>query len=198
MSFFVLTLDAESGLATLVLPADLGGGLEPFELTTGQSIAKQLKSNLLLSFDPDFPDFRKLGDLQPNSNGLFPVSARLGQILRAEPEVEFLPIRIADHRKKVVSDEYTLANFTKPVDCVDLTKSVYEMSSVDKAQADGIEKLVIDEKRVPAGRHVFRLKLRTTTVVVDQKLRDSIKAAKLKGVNLIPAEEFDSALYLGV
>jgi uncharacterized protein DUF1629 len=197
MGFFVLTLAgvAVKGAAILELPEDLGVDL--YEVSDGSRLKGRLHARLLCAFDPDYKEGRKLLDLVPNTDGVFPVSPALKTLLSKEPEIEFLPIRIADHRGKIASSDYTLANFLGTVDCVNMKASKYVKSALDDDEVSRFTKLVIDPKKVPKGRHAFRLRPRPRMVVVDDEIRDAVAAAKPTGVGCVPLEEFDTALHVG-
>ena len=72
--------------------------------------------------------------------------------------VEYLPVQILNHKKKVASKDYFLMNPLSVVDCIDVEASEVEWDVVRKDFIESCESLVIQGPRVPADVHVFRPK----------------------------------------
>lgn len=187
----------DKSVAVLAEPADSDLGVELWQLDEGEALAKRFAKGARLVFDASYKG-RKLVDLQTNAWGGFVVSPRLREILAEEPRIEFLPVAIADHKGKVVTTDYCLANFLSPVDCVDRSKSKCHENPLDRSLVVRIEKLVIDRKKVPAGRRAFRLSIRPQTVVLDDKMAAAIRSTKLTGIACIAEDDYDSTGLLGV
>lgn len=103
------------------------------------------------------------------------VSARLGAALaEAEPKVELLRVPIID-KKKTTEQAYFFANVLEHVDCLDR-----EASGVKRMLGDEIarlERVVIDEARVPAERQLFRVARYSKAHVVRRSLAERLTAA---------------------
>ncbi|MER2564706.1 MAG: DUF1629 domain-containing protein [Myxococcaceae bacterium] len=102
------------------------------------------------------------------------VSARLGAALaEAEPKVELLRVPIID--KKTTEQVYFFANVLEHVDCLDR-----EASGVKRMLGDEIarlERVVIDEARVPAERQLFRVARYSKAHVVRRSLAERLTGA---------------------
>ena len=198
-SFFVLAQDADprGEIATIGSHPD-GLGLENYEFQGEEPLGERFPDGTAYGFDPDLPDARKLVDLQPNTLGLFICSPALREILSVEPNIEWLPISVANHRGKPAGEGYAIANFLNGVDCIDEGHSEFEEDDVFEGRIEGFDKLVIDPERVPEERSVFRLARRSRTVILTADVKARIDAEGMTGVLCVPVEEFASSYYLGV
>src|SRR3954468_427588 len=141
MAYSVFTLSGAKVRGAAIL--DQPRALQNVRMDQGESLAKKIKAGSTFPFHADYPDGRKLLDALANAFGGFPVSPKLKEIFEAEPSIEFIPIQIADHRKKVVATDYVLANPLGLVDCIDMKKSEVVMDSLDPTEILGLDKLVL-------------------------------------------------------
>lgn len=189
----MLTMTGTDQRTNAVLARNDAMGVKGFELRRGLPLAARFKAGTPFRFDEDFPEGRRLTDLISVTWAGFPVSRRLRDLLEIEPRIEFLPIKVADHEGKIVAEEYWLANFLEPVDAVDLARSEGEENPMDPGRYLMFEKLVLVEKKIPAGRHAFRLAQRPETVIVDADLAGAIAKAKLTGIRCVPVAEYSGS-----
>jgi hypothetical protein len=95
-------------------------------------------------------------------------------------QMEYLPVSIRDHRKRLLSDAYTILNPLGTHDCADL-----EESKVRKAKGTGalrLDEVVIDKARGAKAPQLFRLHHRPMFFVLRYELAADIVAAKLPNV----------------
>jgi len=197
--YHVLTIDGSAATGNAIIGAHPPGmPIKNFEFARAQPLGARFPSGASYTFSADYPDARAVCDLQSNTLGLFIVSEALRREFAIESAVELLPLRLLDHRGDVVSETHALANFLRPVDCVDIAASRLDFSNTHPDRVDRIRGLVLDEARIPPERAVFRLAQRTRTLLVRDDLRKRIEAARLTGLILVPSAEFDTALHLGV
>lgn len=199
MTYYVLTLELGLSVGNGVITAHPAGmPIKNFEFSKAAPLAERFPSGASYAFSPDYPEHRAVCDLQANTLGLFVVSGRMREILAAELLIEYLPIRLLNHRGETVSDTHSIANFLDPVDCIDRAKSTLDLSNTHAGRIDRIRSLVLDTQRIPDNRHAFRLSGSARTVVVRSEMRAKFEAAGLTGLVLAPSDQFDSALHVGV
>lgn len=172
--------------------------IKGYKFRKGIALKVLLNEPLIYTFSNETPKGRRLIDLQPNSEGLFIVSPKLKAVFEGQSNIEFIRIRLLDHRGNVASEDYHLANVLDPLDCIDLKQSEYRLDKLDPSEFNRINKLVLDPLRIPKNIHIFRLKQAPNTVVLDATLAKPILDQKLVGPQLVPIAEFDSPHFLGV
>jgi uncharacterized protein DUF1629 len=196
MAYSVFTLSGAKVRGAALL--DEPRALAKVRMDQGESLVKKIKPGTTFSFHPDYPNGRTVLDAFANAFGGFPVSPKVKEIFEAEPSIEFIPIKIADHRKKVVATDYVLANPLGLVDCIDMKKSEVVMDSLDPTEIFGIDKLVLMPGKIPKDRHVFRVVGRPSMLLLSPKIMKAIEAAKPTGVECFPADGFSNLGKIGV
>lgn len=196
MGLFVFTSSGAGVRGAAIL--DRPRSITNVRLEHGTSLVKKIKPDTLFSFDHEYPNGRILLDEVPNSFSGFPISPRLKEIFAEEPSIEFIPIRIQDHRKKVVATDYVLANPVGLVDCLDLAKSDVVMNALDESIVMRFKKMVLVPGKIPKDRHVFRPVGRPSMLLLSPKIVKAIEAAKITGVECVPADGFSSTNRLGI
>jgi hypothetical protein len=172
--------------------AELRGIDDPYRLNDGTPLACSFPSGVTFTMDPDHADDDKLGDSLLNTDMVLVVSDRLDRFLRehAGPFVEHLPVGIVDHRGRQLGDPYFVAHPIEPVDCFDRAQSIFEPSLINSEDIDQVEKLVVDQSRIPSGRVLFRMTGLWDVTLVHRDLADAIERAAYTGVEFIEIDEF--------
>jgi hypothetical protein len=170
-------------------------GIERWELHDEKPVAKTLKKDLTLEMNPKRP--RNVRLIDAHEDGPFLVaSKRLRELIQAHnpKDIEFLPVTIKNHKNRVASTEYTIVHGAKALDCLDLKKSKPTNHFIEKKKVMQVEQLILDETRIPAGTHMFRVHNFVYPLwIVDQVLRDAIVEAKLEGPYFIRADRWPKA-----
>jgi hypothetical protein len=73
---------------------------------------------------------------------------------------------------------------------VNKSKSKFTMDAIDKEQADWFEHLVLDEKKIPKKKKLFRLEEKTTLLITREDLAREILKSKCDGMMFIPVEDY--------
>ena len=124
-----------------------------------------------------------LNDDLPNTDCLKVCSARLVELLEKKhlENVEYLPVRILNHKGKLASKDYFIVHPIIPQDALDSDASEPSFNDINPEEIDSVERLVLDKKRLDPKLRLFRLKALFQPVLIDQKLIDEIKAAGFVG-----------------
>jgi hypothetical protein len=112
---------------------------------------------------------KKLSDLIGTVTNNLIVSKRLRSLIATHTDgidVEYLPIRIHDHRKRLLSDEYVIVNPIGTVDCLDLKASDILWDEDDPKKALAVNKAVLSEKKVKRAPSLFRPKERPASYII--------------------------------
>ena len=170
---------------------NITGFEETYLLKNGTSLAKGFPSDVAFHMHPDYPDDLALGDSLLNLDSLVIGSTRLKDFLSARdiPELEFLPVRIVDHKGRSASEDYFVVHPTAPIDCLDRENSAYKMSSVDPNSFRKITRLVLDESRIPEDRQIFNMACYWDLTFVRRDLAQAIAAQGFSGIRWIELQE---------
>jgi hypothetical protein len=156
---------------------------DAFDLMYGRPRAKGWPSDASFSMRADRKDNTILTDTLSNTDSLIIASEKLVALLRGRnvASMEYLPLTIFDHKKKPVKTQYYILNPVSLVDCVDVKASGGKASPLDPDALGSIERLVLDERRVPADRQIFRTKSYPQEYVVRKELAEAMDAAGIVG-----------------
>src|SRR5262245_12152173 len=119
-----------------------------YELHEGVSRAAGWPSEGSFPFSSDRPEGINVNDFIGNSRGLLIVSDRFKTLLEAErsARLEFLPIQLADHKKRPVKGKYWIANFLELTEVVDRKASKFTISPADENAIRKFDKLVLKKE----------------------------------------------------
>jgi len=171
---------------------ELKGVEERWTLVKGVSQRSRFSSDATFHMNHEFPNNTVLIDSLQNISMLIVGSARLVAFLRTRvsTNLEFLPVAIANHKKKIISRDYSIIHPTDPVDCLDMTKSAPRWSTIDKETINKVKMLVIDEKKVDPTRSLFRPRSFFRVVLVKRELAEAIDAEGFTGIEWLELENY--------
>lgn len=96
--------------------------------------------------------------------------------------LEILPLSIYDHRKRLLSDEYSFVNPLGAVDCVDLERSSVLWNDGPGSEVLEIRTFVIDRRRGRQAPQLFRPEHARSDYILRYELAVDIAAANLSNV----------------
>lgn len=128
----------------------------------------------------------RLNDFVSNKFGRLVVSERVRKILEAEPiEIEWLPIRLFDQKKREIQAPYFVANLVGTVECIDVERSEFSRSSAFPDSIFILRRLILDRARVPENTPLFRLNQMPQTLIVRADLVEKFQTAGVTGFSLL-------------
>ncbi len=119
------------------------------------------------------------------------VSAPLRALLEPElgkSRVEFLPVRIRDHKGRAVEGEHFVLNPLDVLDAIDVEASNVDYHDFDPTQLIMCEQLVI--KPLPDDVMMFRPHNWTRLILVREEIADKLKESGLSGLSFTAAEDY--------
>lgn len=166
---------------------------DDFRLTRAVALADDWPTDATFRMNPSYPRDVKLADAihSQGGSGVPVVSPRLREAIKAfaPPDVEFLPVTILDHKGRVASDEYVIANPTRLVDCIDQQASQIDWNPIDPELIANVVGLVLDPAKVDADAVLFRPTYLPTRVVLRGDLAEALTAGGFTGLRLLePAQ----------
>jgi hypothetical protein len=170
---------------------DVQGVEDSFEIDEGVSRLDGWPAGAFAAMDPDFPKDIGLADSLYGA-GFVVVSGNARRLLDAQGvnHVEFLPIRIVNHKGRKASDDYFIVNPLDVCDCIDLDASGVKWNAIDPESLSGCKKLVLREGVIPPEYKLFRLGSWKNVIVIRRGLADRMLEAKLSGLMFIEPHEY--------
>ncbi|MDY7230924.1 imm11 family protein [Hyalangium rubrum] len=166
--------------------------IEPkdYTLNKGISVREWFPSEVIFDFAPHKGIMP--ADSIPNVLGLHIVSEKLRQLLESETSAhfEFLPVQLRNHKKKILSEAYYLANLLDVVTCVDRTHSDFTADELSKGKIRLFRKLVLDTEKIKPDAKIFRLGERPRLVIVREDLARTITEAGCRGMQWMAMKDF--------
>jgi hypothetical protein len=155
-----------------------------FQLRKGISRADSFPANATFTMNPEFPNDTLLADNLFNTNLFIVASIKVKNFLEGQKilQMEYLPVKIVDHKGRVASSEYFIIHPIDPVECIDLKSSDVDWGIIDKTLIDHARRLVLDETKVPPDRQIFRPKPYYRIILVRRDLAKLIDDQGFSGI----------------
>lgn len=171
---------------------DLRGFDDTYLLHEATPLRDSFPAEAALHMNPDFPNDLLLPDNVGNSLQLNLVSEAVHRFLveAGLGDVEYLPIGIVDHKGRLASRTHVIVNPVGPVDCIDMAQTQCTMSEFVEGDIDEVTRLSIDERRVPAGRQVFKLKGLGAPTLVHRALAQRIDQQGFSGFAWLEIDKY--------
>ncbi len=171
---------------------DLTGVPKSHQIDDGVPRATGWPDEAQARMDPDFPKDIGLADNLYGATFLV-VSGKLKAFL--EPEnagnIEFLPMKIMNHKGRVASEDYFVVNPLDIVDCIDKDASMVELDTLHKDMISTCAMLVLKEDQIPKKLKVFRGKFWSGLIIIRRELAQKMESAGLTCLNFIEPEEYN-------
>lgn len=172
----------------------LDGVYDAFEIDEGTPRSHRWPDDVVTRMDPQFPHDAGLADSLFGA-GFLILSGKARQEMRAAmiSDVEFLPVRILDHRGRMASSDYSLANPLKICDCLDEKASRSRRCQRDPVVITACESLVLKEKKIPGHLHVFRLEHWRKVILIRRSLADRLIHAGVTDLAFVEPQAYRGA-----
>jgi hypothetical protein len=181
-NYLIWEADSQSNYCVL---GYLEGYSDDYKLMKGDSVAKEWP-DVSMRMDPDFKKQIKLSDNLLNPVNIIVASKRLCDFFRAKrvPNIEYLPVTIYDHKKKVASKEYSIANLVTTQDCIDTKKSEVTWNAIDSDYISSMKRLVLNEKKIAKDAMLFRAEHLKEIIFVRADLAQAVSDAGFTNIML--------------
>jgi len=111
-----------------------------------------------------------------------------------ETHFETWPVRIVAQTGGEDAESLRIVNLLDNVSCMDMEKSQFKLDRSPPHDILKIRRLVLDESRIPADRHLFRMAEFETVFLISEPLRDLFVADGLPAFLFQPSHEFDTEM----
>ncbi len=85
-----------------------------------------------------------------------------------------MPVRIHDHRERLLSDEYVIVNPIGTFDCLDLEASDVLRDKDDAAKILAVNEIVLSAKKVQHAPPIFRIREKPASYIVSRIVATAI------------------------
>lgn len=188
MNFYIWIGGYKEGFCVINRP-DVNGLRK---LKKGVSLISDFPDDAACVMNPEFPKDIQLADYLYGA-GIPVISLRLKEILEKEVldnRVEYLPLRIINHKGRVASHDYFIVNPMDVCDCIDIDKSGVRWNQITSNLISGCNGLVLKNEAIPEGYKLFRLKYWGSKVLVRSGLVETLNAADLTGLDFRNTEGY--------
>ena len=131
-------------------------------------------------------------DYPMTNGGYLLVSDKIERALRqVDANIQYLPARIQKKSGKIYDNFWTL-NVLDVISCTDFGRSKVRRTPLPNGgEIVRILKLFLDERKIPAGKKIFRLGEQKTWLIVHQDIVDLLSPLHPVGLKFIPVEKFN-------
>lgn len=163
--------------AQVKLPVrDRSGEIVPDVFLDGVSSIPTYPAEAEISMDPEWPGMQLPG-LVANTSSMLVIHRAFKQLieqwLRPQDHVEFLPLSILNHKRRLASADYFIVNPIGTLDCLDQKRSSFSYTSDGRLFM--IEKYVLDSKKLAWEPAIFRPKEAPTEYIINGKITTAFK-----------------------
>jgi len=171
---------------------DLQGVEREWELDEGVSRSASFPDGATLRMDPNYPYHMLLADNLLNTERLIVASGRLKTFLelRRLAEVEYLPVKVLNHKGRPVDVQYYIIHPVSPIDCLDLEQSGPTWSAIDTTRIKALNRFVVIESKIEKERELFRPKYFHRATLVKRALAEAIDKEGFTGIRWFELDQF--------
>jgi hypothetical protein len=188
MQFFRLETIGDLNNQDLALTSGPPEGMvmRSYTLARGKRAAPHYPKEARISLRENHPGI-KLSSLLGNTHNHLVVQSAVKEVIAAHCqglEVEYLPVDLYDHRKRLYSRDYFFINPIGSRDCLDPVASRVQIGP--EGSVIHVGEYVLDPKKVDTLPALFRVQEEPSTYVVSQALADALREKGFTNVVLNP------------
>lgn len=157
---------------------------DAWELEDGVSRIAGHPPDVVCEMSPEFPK-----DIQLSDNLYGPdtpiVSGRVREILEklvTHNRVEYLPVKILNHKGRVASTDYFLLHPLDVCDCIDVQASGVQWNAITKGLISRMSGLVLKSDAIPPDFNLFRLRYMGFNILAREDVVAGLRVANLTGL----------------
>lgn len=165
---------------------------DDFELHNGVSLANDFPADAAYRMSDEAPDKTALHDVLDNRDRNFVINEKVKAFLEAEgvQHVEYLPVKVLNHKDRVVKERYFVVNMLPLVDCIDMEKTKYKRNILDPELLMHLSNLTMHEEKIPDDFKLLRVKFAPYVMLIRRDLAQKLKAAGFRGLGISEVVEF--------
>lgn len=190
------------GFARLPNNAFMGGisdSAASVELRYGREVGDTYPSDVTIHVDPTKPDKTIVGEVLRNLSCHVIVSRRLKEFLAEKdlPDVEYLPLKVYNHKNRLVQKEYFIVNPFRPQACLNIPACGFSWRAEPGRDPRHIDQFVVDESNCTSLPLLFRPEPLFSYVLIHRELAQAIDEAGFEGNFWIEPHFLDGVNLMG-
>jgi len=162
----------------------LQGVENDYELHKGISRIDDWPLEAFFEMNNNFPDNVMLEDFVFNINNVLVVSERVLTIFLPQhlKNNEMLPIKIKNHKGRIVKEQYYILHQLVLQDCIDIERSIVRINKINPERFSSVKKLVIKEDQIDPEVFIFRMNRFPSLPIFKRDIAEKIKQNKFSGI----------------
>ncbi len=193
MTYFLLNTlgdDQDRSLAFIDSPPeDLG--LHSYCMARGEPIGSRYPEDARVYLKTKSPGI-KLSSLLGNTESYLIVNSAMKDVIReicTTSEIEYLSFTLYNHKKRVHSQDYWIANPIGVADCVNRAASEIKYSSSNSEKIVSVKKYVLDSSKVAHAGHLFRVPEDRSRYFISERLAKAFQDRSFTNVFLFEIDQ---------
>lgn len=172
--------------------SELRGVDSLFELNKGTPRATGFPADATFAMDPERPTATILTDNLFNTDRLIVISSRLRTLIESfhPRSVEFLPVKVLDHKGKPAPGDYSILHPIDTVDCLDAAASGAKWGKIVKTRIDSVQRIVLAPGKVPEDRVIFKTSTFTKVALIRRDVAEAIVDSRFTGFRPIELDHY--------
>lgn len=192
MNYYVML--ADDSLEDMAVITEHPEGLEVkgFEFSRAKPLCERMSGVPIYSIDDSKPsEWRVLYPYVRNTMRLAIISQEIKGILDgSKGEIEFIPIRIQDRKRKLIEARYFIAHSLTEVDAINLDSSEYEFSSLVKERFTDWDKIDLKVEQIDPSLEIFSLRYMGSFLFINESLKAKIETVDHTGLRFVAVDDF--------
>lgn len=191
MYWIILPKRIDDGVVLTAVPEK---GPKGYKYSKGISLLDSFpeRSSAIMCYDHDYGEGIKLYDFIPSLRDILIVNNTVKTVFDRVgiDGVEYLPIRLWDHKKYPASDDYFILNPLISLNIIDMEKSEYRMDALIETEIQRIKNLVVNRKMTEQNK-LFRASTKKNQIFIHDDVRVALEDAGIEGYKLFKADGWD-------
>lgn len=165
-------------------------------LERGNSLSDQFPDDAYFDMNPDRPNDTLLVDSLYNNHSQLILSEPFVAFLseKKRDNLEFLPVKIMNHKGKFADEKYFIMNVLDHQDCLDVQASGAKLPRMKTGSIQRVKKVVLDEDKLDDSLDIFRITSFHRANIVKKSLADEITAQGFTGVKWVSLDKFNGRI----
>jgi hypothetical protein len=161
-----------------------------YKLSEGVSMGESAPQDLKLNMSEDEPGFQ-ISDFIFNTLNIQIVNQRAKKLIEdyTHCDIEYIRFSLINHKGRVASDECYIINVIGTIDCVDKDKTEGEWHPVEPTTYQFLDKLVLDENKIPPTSNLFRISVFPKVLIIRDDLREIFEKNNVSGIEYLEMGE---------
>ncbi len=162
-----------------------------YQLNKGVSRSRGWPKKAVCRMSDDYPKDLELADNLYGTRFVI-ISPAVRDFLDAARvnKVEYLPVQVYNHKKRLASADYFLLNPLGQVNCIDIEASAIKWNAINPEVISSCKKLVLEEPNVPNNVKIFRPKHLPHEILIRSELAKKLTDAGLTGLHFKDPAKF--------